>query len=335
MFLNTWSLALSVCSAAVLFLALMATRTAIRVLRYWEPESDDNRQIRLENEIWLTSTLLQYTLFFQIFSLVLFVLAADNFSKVIVGAMCATGSLLANPYGIPALLVKIVAVFFYGMWIILHKVDIRSPDYPLVRVKYWYFIALLPLIFLDITLQTLYLANLSPDIITSCCGVVFDTSAGQGRSLLPAFKQSSVLLTFYGTALLLLALGCLARAKKQFLAYLSLAGAATFFLFVAIVAITNVFSSYIYAMPYHHCPFCILKSEYYGIGYFMYATLFLGGFFLVVPAVVNRFKRREDLHTYVETMQAKAIKWGLVLLGIFVALSSYHLIVYRLFGGER
>ena len=88
-------------------------------------------------------------------------------------------------------------------------------------------------------------------------------------------------------------------------------------------------------MPYHHCPFCILRSEYYGIGYFLYATLFLGVFLLVLPAVVDRFKRREDLHEYVAAMQGKAIKWGLVLLVIFVALSSYHLLAYRLFGGER
>ncbi len=313
----------------------MATRTAVRVLRYWDPESDDSRQIRLENEIWLTSTLLQYTLFFQIFSLVLFVLAADNFCKVIVGAMCATGSLLANPYGIPALLVKIIAVFFYGMWIVLHKIDIRSPDYPLVRIKYWYFIALLPLILLDITLQSLYLAGLSPDIITSCCGVVFDTSAGQGNALLPAFNQSALLLTFYGTALLLLILGLLARSRKKFLQYLPLSGGSVFFLLVAVVAITNVFSSYVYAMPYHHCPFCILKGEYYGIGYFLYASLFLAVFLLVLPAVVDRFKRRDDLREYVAAMQMKAVKWGLVLLVIFVALSSYHLVIYRYFGGEH
>ncbi len=117
--------------------------------------------------------------------------------------------------------------------------------------------------------------------------------------------------------------------------YLPLAGGAIFFLFVAVAAIINVFSSYIYAMPYHHCPFCILKSEYYGIGYFLYGTLFPGVFLLAVPAVVDRFKRKEDLREYVVAMQVEAIKWGLVLLGIFVALSSYHLIVYRLFGGER
>ena len=50
--------------------------------------------------------------------------------------MCATGALLANPYGMPALLVKLFGVFFYGFWILLHQLDIRSEHYPLVRIKY-------------------------------------------------------------------------------------------------------------------------------------------------------------------------------------------------------
>ena len=54
---------------------------------------------------------------FQIVSLLLYILAADHFSTMLSGAMCATGSLLANGYGLPLLLVKITGVFFCGFWI--------------------------------------------------------------------------------------------------------------------------------------------------------------------------------------------------------------------------
>ena len=67
---------------------------------------------RLENEIWLTSTLVEYALAVQVISLIVFVLAADHFSQSIVGAMCATGSLLANDFGIPALIVSLTIVAF-------------------------------------------------------------------------------------------------------------------------------------------------------------------------------------------------------------------------------
>ena len=168
MFLNSWSIALVICSLVVLFLMVLAARSAIRVLFFWNPESDANRQIRLENEIWLTSTLVECALAVQILSLVVFVLAADYFSNSIAGAMCATGSLLANDFGVPALLVKIGGVFFYGFWIVLHQIDIRSEKYPLVRIKYLYLLLVFPLLILDIVLVMLYIGGLEPDIITSC-----------------------------------------------------------------------------------------------------------------------------------------------------------------------
>ena len=62
MFLDSWSIALLICGIVVLFMMGFAARSAARVLIYWDPKSDSNRQIRLENEIWLTSTLIEYAL---------------------------------------------------------------------------------------------------------------------------------------------------------------------------------------------------------------------------------------------------------------------------------
>ncbi|MCD8478146.1 MAG: hypothetical protein LRY68_09925, partial [Sulfurospirillum sp.] len=40
------------------------------------------------------------------------------------------------------------------------------------------------------------------------------------------------------------------------------------FLFFAIVSLILFFSTYVYELPTHHCPFCLLQSDYYGVGYF-------------------------------------------------------------------
>ena len=80
MFLNSWSLGLTLAALVVLLLALIAGRTALLVLRHWDPSSDSDLQIRLENGIWLTSTLVEYGLGFQVLTLVLFVLAADTWN---------------------------------------------------------------------------------------------------------------------------------------------------------------------------------------------------------------------------------------------------------------
>lgn len=334
MFLNSWSLALTLCSIIALFLVGIAGRTAIRVLRYWDPASDSNRQIRLESEIWLSSTLVAYALGIQIITLVLFVLAADSFCKVIVGAMCATGALLANDYGMPALLVKIAGVFLYGLWIVLHQFDIRSERYPLVRYKYVYLLALVPLLLADVCLQTIYIAGLKPDIITSCCAVVFGEAVGAGNNLFSGFSQSATLLLFYGTAVMLAVIGVVLLKKwLKGVGYLFglLWG---FFFFMALYAIVSVFSSYVYAMPYHNCPFCLLKPEYNYIGFAQYASLFLAVFAGCSSALVEPLKRSEDLLPNIAAYQRKAVIVSVALLLIFVATSSWHLVAYRLAGGE-
>ena len=334
MFLNSWSLGLTLAGLIVLALGIFAGRTAIRVLRYWNPASDSNLQIKLENEIWLASTLVEYGLGFQIITLILFVLAADTFCQVIVGAMCATGALLANSFGMPALLVKIIGVFLYSFWIVLHKLDISSEAYPLVKIKYIYLLLILPLLFADITLQTLYIAFLSPDIITSCCAVVFSSSTATGRNLLESFPQNILLVLYYSSIIALITMGCL--LLKRWLLPLAAAFSAgwLFFLWLASVAIITVFSSYIYAMPYHNCPFCILKPEYHYIGFALYFTLIPASFFGLSTVLVEPFKNKADLAEPVTKYQRIAIKISLILLLLLAAISSYHYLLYTFSGGE-
>lgn len=334
MFLNSWSLALSVLACAVLLFAAVAGRTAWRVLRFWEPGSDSNRQIKLENEIWLSSALMEYAVAFQIVSLMVFVLAADAFCHLIIGAMCATGSLTANAYGMPALLVKLTGVFLYGFWIVLHQLDISVESYPLVRAKYLFFLVLLPVLTADILLQTLYLANLSPDIITSCCGVLFDKAGGGDANLIGSLDEGPFLLLFYSLASGLIVLGILLRHRHTTLRSVAYGFLWLVFLLLSLAGVTAVFSSYIYAMPYHHCPFCILKAEYGYIGFFLYGALLPAAFFGMTQGAGGFLSNRDELGPIARAFQRKAVTWSIILLVVFVVLSSWHMVLYRLAGGE-
>jgi hypothetical protein len=334
MFLNPWSLALTLCSLVVLGLGAVAGKTAVRVLCFWEPGSDSNQQIRLENEIWLSSTLVAYGLGLQIITLILFVLAADQFCQVIVGAMCATGALLANPYGMPALLVKLFGVFFYGFWILLHQLDIRSEHYPLVRIKYLALLLLLPMLILDVTLQTLYIAGIKPDIITSCCAVVFGESIGGGSNLLIGYSPQELLVAFIVTIIGLVILGRgLLQRWQPWLAGLYAAGWLWFF-GLALVVITTVISSYVYAMPYHKCPFCLLKPEYHYFGFALYGALVPATFFGASAAFAGLVRGKRGLAGVVERYQQLAMKLSLVLLVLFSGMSFYHYLKYLIGGGE-
>jgi len=334
MFLNSWSLALTLSSLIVLCLGILACRTALRVLWHWDPASDSNRQIRLENETWLASTLVEYGLGFQIITLILFVLAADHFCKVIVGAMCATGALLANSWGTPTLLVKIAGVFLYGFWIVMHKLDISSENYPLVRAKYRYLLILAPLLVIDNLLQFLYLANLSPDIITSCCAVVFGSAGPETRNLLTGFNRPVLLTLFYTTIHCLTASSVLLLRRWHGLLALVHAALWFFFFGAAMAAITTIFSSYIYAMPFHHCPFCILKPEYHYIGFAIYGSLIVATFFGVAAAATGPWRKNSDIAAATGRFQKLAVKISLVLLVLFSLLVSYHYLLYTFIGGE-
>ena len=157
MLLNSWSITLLVISAASIFLAGGAVRTAIRILRFWDADADTARQIHLENETWLSALLMEYGMVLQLVALLLLVLAADSYSEILVGAMCATGAFLANGYGTPLLLVKIVGIFLYGFWIVLHRLDISSEHLPLTRIKYLYLLFLMQHGVVFLHLHSLYL----------------------------------------------------------------------------------------------------------------------------------------------------------------------------------
>lgn len=344
MFLNAWSLSLVFCSVIVLFLVANACRTGIRVLRFWDPASDSALQIGLENETWLASTLVEYALAVQGLSLLLFILAADNYSQVIAGAMCATGSLLANQYGLPTLFLKLAGFFLYGFWILLHQLDIRSEVYPLVRVKYLYLLLLLPLILADIVFQSLYIAKLDPDIITSCCSVVLSDAAGQDGNLLAGLPHQPMLVLYYGTMAVLALCALLGNnllpglriAAGRWQAGLSFFYGAIWLWFfgLALLTITSVISSYIYAMPFHRCPFCIIKREYCYIGLAIYFILICGSFFGVSVAVAEVVGRSSDLSGAARRYRKAAIYFSLVLLILLAILSSYHYLAYIVTGGQ-
>jgi len=331
MLLNPWSIALLLVAVLATLLILAAARTAVNVLRHWNPASDDNRQIRLENETWLAATLVQYALGFQIASLIVFAMAADAFSEVIVGAMCATGSLTADPYGMPLLLVKLGTVFLYGFWIVVHQLDISGEDYPLLRFKYALLLALVPVVLVENILLVLYIRGLTPDIITSCCAVVFG-GAGADSNLMGAGARSWIVPAFYGGTALLAALAVPAWRRPLPWQWFSLLAWAAY-LPLSFIAITTVFSSYIYAMPYHRCPFCILKPEYHYIGYLIYAALLLA-VFLGMCAPMTSWLARPSIKETVAAFRRRALAASMVLLAVFVTAVSFHYLTYRYLTGE-
>jgi hypothetical protein len=140
-------------------------------------------------------------------------------------------------------------------------------------------------------LEVAYFSNISLEKPVSCCSVIFGLS---GENSLPfGLDVIMIVAIFYLLALL----NILFIWQKQ--AY-ALAVSSIGFLFVAYYAITHFFGTYIYQLPTHICPFCMLQGEYYYIGYLIWGLLFVTVFFGIANAVLKLIigKELEKFYTY-------------------------------------
>ena len=96
----------------VLLMLLYASALGIKILLKWDYHSSSEQQLTLERKTYLISTLINYAFGFVVFSGFLYIFTVDEIHKLFVGAMCATGSLNANPVGWHVLWTKMLSFFF-------------------------------------------------------------------------------------------------------------------------------------------------------------------------------------------------------------------------------
>ncbi|MCA1788605.1 MAG: hypothetical protein LC667_01770, partial [Thioalkalivibrio sp.] len=163
MIVQTPILALFLADLLSLFLLFPAGVFALQILRHWDPSSGHARQIRLEKRTHLIGAAVALMFLAQMLVLPLFVHTVDRMALQIVGAMCAVGTLNANVWGFPTLLLRIALFFLAAAWLVLHRIDARAPDYPLTRAKYALLLGILPLALATVAIQLAYFMSLDPD----------------------------------------------------------------------------------------------------------------------------------------------------------------------------
>ncbi len=318
-------LALLLASGLVSLLLSAAGWQGLRILLRWDLRDGSEAQLGRERLTYLVSTLVANALVIQILSLFLFIFTADGLHTQFVGAMCAAGSLAANPFGYPTLLAKLATCLLAGTWLVLHRADTQGFDYPLIRPKYALLLLLVPMVLLETWLQVRYLTGLRADVMTSCCGSLF----GQGRQGLAAELAGLPLRlmqpVFWST------LGALGLSGILLLRFRR--GAAVFsalslgFLLVAVASLISFFCLYIYELPSHHCPFCLLQREYGFVGYPIYGALLGGAIAGLGVGVLAPFHNRQSLAGILPRMQAR-LAWGaLICAGLFTLIVGIWMLV--------
>lgn len=331
MILNPWIIAMVLLLTGLSVLYLYALFIAIQIARRWDIRSMDDRQLMLERRTHLAATIIRHCLWIQVISLVLFYMTLESISEVIPGAMCATGALQASDFGFPALYAKIAVSILCVLWICIHFVDSRLEDYRLTPLKFKSLFFLVPLVFVDFTLQSLYFLDLDPEIISSCCGVVFEMEGeGLGASV-ASLAPYPVMLAFYGSTPVLFMIGWMSVKKGTPWGYYAYSTLGTLFFILSVVAVISFISPYIYESPTLHCPFCLMRKEHHYLGYLLYMLLF-GAFLLsLLPGLLEFLKARGSaIAGVVDTLQKRALNASLVLWILFVLVPTLVIVGYEI-----
>ena len=113
-------LALFTGSLLISGMLLFSAYYAVQILQKWDMRSGSDTQLNLERRTYLISSLMAYALAFQLASFFLFIYTADNLHTFFTGAMCAAGSLNANRWGYPTIILKIINFLLAGVWLIVN-----------------------------------------------------------------------------------------------------------------------------------------------------------------------------------------------------------------------
>ncbi|KIM12247.1 MAG: hypothetical protein KU38_05010 [Sulfurovum sp. FS08-3] len=278
------------------FFGWVALVLSLRIARYWDSNATTKRQYQLEKQSYLGATIIKFIFIIKLPLFAFFVYTLDGISHLLTGAMCAAGVVDATREGLPLLILKIANIYLFGLWLVLHYRDMRFETLPFTRLKFGLFIGGFVLLMAEIYLEIAMFSAIDVDKIVSCCGSLYSSSSTSHLSHLFSLSNRAVVVAFYGAFALLFSLYWL---KNRYLFALS----NLIFLFVSIVSLILFFAPYIYELPTHHCPFCILQRDYYYTGYLLYILLFVGTFY-GISLIANPQKRGYNVSLIANSLYA-------------------------------
>ena len=260
MIFSPWAMGLTIGTVVMVWLLFRAAWPSFILIFKKIPQNTPSYRYIEKQEI-LSNALVRLAFIYFLFSPILLTFSAFEFVRQIPGAMCPTGVFNANGFGFSFLFVRLIGIFPFISWMVLYSVDQQTPQTPFKSIRRPLIVVLFLWGLADTCLQTLFFLNLSDQIITSCCAVLFDPSKSGVQLSMSLFSRFPSRAVFFITAGMYIIIGGsgLFTGKKLLLWLYGLLSPAFFFL--ALAGIISNISPYIYALPHHHCPFCILSGK--------------------------------------------------------------------------
>jgi len=315
LFLNNFVIVYLFSEAILLIVTILLFLLDIKLIKFWDFNSFKPKQLKLEKSAYLVSTASIFLFTVKLTLLIYFVYLIDSLSIIIPGAMCGAGVISANGYGMNLLFVKLTVIFTLMLYLVLNNFDLKAKDYPLMKLKSWVLLIALILIFLENFLDVAYFFNIDLSEPVSCCSALFGEL--EGANPLPFGLDIKSLIILFYSLFVTSVLSMLIDNKIVSLITLILFG------IVAYYAVVYFFGTYIYELPTHKCPFCMMQKEYHYIGYFVWGTLFFGLFFGLIWVIIE----------FLKLNGAKYRAYSILLLTILVLICSAYVGIYYLKNG--
>ena len=326
MILHPGVFGLLVGSGLVVALMLAGSVIGIRVLRGWDPSSASENQLTLERWSYLVSVLVNVALWIEIGSSLLFIHTVDDLHELFVGAMCATGSLNANPIGWWVLASKAAMVLLFPIWITLNRLDQRAGDYPVMRLKNALLLALTPIALADFILQLRYFRGIEPDIITSCCGSLFSESSDKVMGDVASLPAAATLPLFAAASAIFLVALLWARLGLSPVPRIAVTALSPLVLVMGIIAIISFISVAYYELPTHHCPFDLFQGENGYVGYPLLTSLVVAVVAGSLTGIFMPVARRTSLGGLISRSEKTWLTLSIAAYLVFVAFAAWPLV---------
>lgn len=260
----------------ILIFSFIAFFWALKISLEYNILELNKHQYDLAQKGYLVSTIIKFILFLKLPLFLFFIWSMDWVSQIVPGAMCAVGVLDATDYGSYMLILKVINLFLLSGWLLVQKEDSLTPTSKYMQTKFRLFQPLFLLLLLEFILEFSHFSGIRLDVPAPCCSVIF---AQTNTNEISFFHKDSFILSVFIVLFIFNLLSAFFK-KPIFLGVFSLS-----FMLSTIYAIIRFFSPYIYELPTHKCPFCMLQADYNYIGYVIYILLFLGtipGFFALI-----------------------------------------------------
>jgi hypothetical protein len=208
----------------------------------------------------------------SVLSLLFFMLAGDKLSHGIRGAMCAYGVFNANDWGFIALYASLGTTLVAGWLSEMCALDGTAPTLELTRPIARGTLLLAPVSVAALGLSTKFLASLDLTVVSSCCSVALDS---EGAGYTGYAHGPRTLVTALAIVLSLAAVVAAAWARRSpgrgpsFLAGTLSLSAVPFAIGTAVLEV----APHAFESPHHLCPFCLFRSDVYGLGYALFAAI--------------------------------------------------------------